>query len=67
MKKRVSVTMLKKEFKNDGFFLSGFFREKVPCISFDDFTDKDVETARARGYDCVPMQGYYYIFKQENV
>ena len=65
MKKRVSVTMLKKEFKNDGFFLSGFFREKAPCISFDGFTDKDVETARARGYDFVPMQGYYYVFKKD--
>ena len=65
MKKRVSVTMLKKEFRNNGFFLSGFFREKAPCISFDDFTDRDVETARARGYDCVPMQGYYYVFKKD--
>jgi hypothetical protein len=65
MQKRVSVATLKKEFRNNGFFLSGFFRGKAPCISFDDFTDRDVETARARGYDCVPMQGYYYVFKKD--
>ena len=65
MKKRVSVKTLKKEFRNNGFFLSGFYREKAPCISADDFTDRDVETARARGYDCVPMQGYYYVFKKD--
>ena len=65
MRKRVSVSTLKKEFRNNGFFLSGFYRERVPYISFDDFTDRDVETARARGYTCVPMQGYYYVFKKD--
>lgn len=65
MKNRPSVSSLNKEFGNV-FFLSRLCNQSCACITEEDAKPWIIDALRDRGYVCVYVQEYYYIFKKEN-